>query len=67
MNDGRHIIGVELVKNLSDLEARILHCVAFKTVDDHRIHSAYGKWGGSMKPEFEWKSERIGDVERTRC
>jgi len=59
LNSGRHTLGVEIVTNLSDIEVRILHCIAFETVDDHRIHSAYSKWAGIIKPEFDWQSRKL--------
>ena len=65
LNSGRHTITIEFVANLSDVEARVPHCAAFETVDDHRIHSAYSRWGGIVKPEFEWQSERVGDADVT--
>lgn len=66
LNSGRHTITVAMVRNLSDMEGTIPHCVAFETVDDQRVHSSYSYWGGIIKPDFEWKSERLGDVGRTR-
>ena len=65
LNSGRHTITIEFVANLSDVEARVPHCAAFETVDDHRVHSAYSRWGGIIKPEFEWQSTRLGNVEKT--
>lgn len=64
LNSGKHIITVNASTNLSDTELTIPHCVAFETVDDDRPHSAYSKWGGIIKPDFEWESEKIGDIER---
>lgn len=63
LNSGRHTITVELARNLAEIEAHIPHCVAFETVDDQRIYSAYSKWGGIIKPEFEWESRRVGNIE----
>jgi len=65
LNSGRHTVTVTMARNLSDLEARVPHCAAFETVDDQRVHSAYSKWGGIIKPEFEWQSERIEDADDT--
>ncbi|MCK4598734.1 ABC transporter ATP-binding protein [Candidatus Bipolaricaulota bacterium] len=62
LNSGRHSITVTAVRNLTDLQVRISHCVAFEAVDDRRVHPYSGRWGGIIKPEFEWHSEKVGDV-----
>lgn len=64
LNSGKHTITVQGATNLSDVEAHISECAAFETVDDQRAHSYYTKAGGIIKPDFEWKSERIAEVER---
>lgn len=66
LNSGRHTLSVGAAINLSDDQVNIPHCVAFETVDDQRFHSAYSKWGGIIKPDFDWQSERINDVETTK-
>jgi len=67
LNSGKYSIAAHFSRHLADLELHIEHCVTFETVDNDRAHSKYGKWSGIIKPDFEWKSEKIGDVERTRC
>lgn len=66
LNSGKHTITIHGLANISDIEVTIPHCVAFETVEDQRLGSSYSKWGGIIKPDFEWQSERIRDVERMR-
>ena len=63
LNSGRYTLTVEIIRNRADSEIRIPHCVAFETVDDHRVHSRYSKWGGIIKPDFEWQTESFTDEE----
>ena len=65
LNAGKHTISPSLNANLTDSQAMVQHCVAFETVDDHRIHTRYDKWGGIIKPDFGWNSEKIESVEST--
>ena len=65
LNSGKHTISPSLNANLTDSQTMVQHCVAFETVDDHRIHTRYDKWGGIIKPDFGWNSEIIESVEST--
>ncbi|MCK4815527.1 hypothetical protein KA005_07140, partial [bacterium] len=65
LNSGKHTISVSAIRNAIDITVSIPHCVGFETVDDQRVCSAYTKWGGIIKPDFEWQSERIGNAETT--
>ncbi|MFC2022210.1 hypothetical protein ACFLTR_03250, partial [Chloroflexota bacterium] len=66
LNSGKHTLNVGVFRNTMEVDLSVHHCVAFETVDDQRVHSAYGKWSGIIKPDFDWESERIGDVAKTR-
>jgi lipopolysaccharide transport system ATP-binding protein len=62
LNSGRHTLTVEMLRSLIESEAMIHHCAAFETVDDHSALTFY-KWGGIIKPDFEWHTENISDDE----
>lgn len=63
LNNGKHTISLEVDINGGIYrEVHIPHCVTFETIDDDRLHPTYGKWGEIIKPDFEWQTEKIGDI-----